>query len=389
MFAPSRLQHSSELLSPSAASPPPAVDLVPPRFWNCLQTRAVGNRSEATPRSVVESARWVATPTPTRDGTLPGCSTSSAPVTYYKSLAHRAVLLEDLTLGCVTILFGRGRGRYPDANALLITGSDETLLIDATLGVVARGRSALSRIDRVLLSHCHEDHTAANFLLTDLPCYIHAADLPGLRNIDSMLNIYGFPEPDRSQLQGVLLNQFYFAPRTDLLPLNGGEILQLGGGVSIHVLHSPGHTRGHCCFLVEPPGLLYLADVDLTGFGPYYGDAWSSLIEFENTFALLRQVHVPYYLTAHHIGLLEGYPSFLSKLAQYASRISDRERRLPEFLHHPRSLDDVVAERFIYRPQDETRFINSIERRSMSQHLERLQESGIVQEADARRFVAT
>ena len=44
-----------------------------------------------------------------------------------------------------------------------------------------------------------------------------------------------------------------------------------------------GHTRGHCVLHVEPEDVVYLGDIDLSSFGPYYGDAWSSLEDFERT----------------------------------------------------------------------------------------------------------
>ena len=40
--------------------------------------------------------------------------------------------------------------------------------------------------------------------------------------------------------------------------------------------HMPGHTAGHTVLLVEPEGVAFIGDIDLTGFGPYYGDACSS-----------------------------------------------------------------------------------------------------------------
>ena len=64
-------------------------------------------------------------------------------------------------------------------------------------------------------------------------------------------------------------------------------------GTSVRAIHAPGHTRGHCAFLVEPEGILFLGDIDLSSFGPFYGDAWSDLEDFERTLALVRGMDVP------------------------------------------------------------------------------------------------
>ena len=44
--------------------------------------------------------------------------------------------------------------------------------------------------------------------------------------------------------------------------------------------HLPGHTAGHCALVVESEGVAFIGDIDLSGFGPYYGDATSSLADF-------------------------------------------------------------------------------------------------------------
>ena len=35
-------------------------------------------------------------------------------------------------------------------------------------------------------------------------------------------------------------------------------------------------------------GVFFLSDIDLTGFGPYYGDVWSDLEDFEASLAKVR-----------------------------------------------------------------------------------------------------
>src|SRR5262249_12587014 len=138
---------------------------------------------------------------------------------------------------------------------------------------------------------------------------------------------------------------------------------------------------------VEPDGVLYLGDVDLSSFGPYYGDAWSSLVDFERTLAFARTLEARWYATFHHIGVVEGRAAFVEKLDRYAAVIADRERRLLECLPEPRTIDDVVAHRFVYRPKDPVSFADPVERRSMSQHVERLVAAGVVREVEPGRFV--
>jgi glyoxylase-like metal-dependent hydrolase (beta-lactamase superfamily II) len=43
------------------------------------------------------------------------------------------------------------------------------------------------------------------------------------------------------------------------MPLSGGDRLDLGG-IRFDVLHTPGHTPGHCCFHVGEAGVLFSGD---------------------------------------------------------------------------------------------------------------------------------
>src|SRR4026209_1220355 len=135
--------------------------------------------------------------------------------------------------------------------------------------------------------------------------------------------------------------------------------------------------------------MLYLGDIDLSSFGPYYGDAWSNLEDFERTLAAVREIDARWYATFHHIGVLEGRAAFLERLGRFAAVIASREARLLEFLAEPHSLDEIAAHRFVYRPQDEISFAEPVERRSMGQHVERLLRDGRVEEVEEGRYLST
>ena len=293
-----------------------------------------------------------------------------------------------MTLGHTTVLVGERGGKYPHGNSLVITGANETVVVDPSVAV-AEGRFELPRVDRVLNSHCHEDHVAGNGRFPDVPWHFHEADLPGIRSLDGLMAIYGFDGAIDTAWRQVVLDQFHFTPRTDPTPFRDGQVFDLGGGVRVRVIHAPGHTRGHSFFHVEPDDVLYLGDVDLSSFGPYYGDAWSSLEDFERTLALARTLDARWYATFHHIGVVEGRATFLEKLERFAAVIGDRERRLLEYLHEPRSLADVAAHRFVYRPADPVSFAEPVERRSMAQHVTRLVATGRVREVEPGRWMAS
>ncbi len=292
-----------------------------------------------------------------------------------------------MRLGATTVLVGERGGKYPQGNSLLIEGAEETAIVDPSVAV-AEGRFDLARVDRVLNSHCHEDHVAGNGRFPDVPWHFHEADAPGIRSLDGLMAIYGFDGPVDVAWRRIVVDQFHFTSRPDPTTFRDGDVFDLGGGIRVRVVHAPGHTRGHSFFHVEPDDVLYLGDVDLSSFGPYYGDAWSSLDDFERTLALARRLDARWYATFHHVGVVEGRAAFLERLDRFTAVISDRERRLLEFLREPHTLDDVVAHRFVYRPQDVVGFADPVERRSMSQHVERLAASGRLRQVERGRWLA-
>lgn len=50
-----------------------------------------------------------------------------------------------------------------------------------------------------------------------------------------------------------------YTPPAEMTALHDGEILELAG-MSLEVLHTPGHTPGHCCFRLDSEGLLLSGD---------------------------------------------------------------------------------------------------------------------------------
>jgi hypothetical protein len=46
---------------------------------------------------------------------------------------------DDRDFGAVTVLIGAQSGRYPSGNSLLLRGVDQTVLVDPSLDVCARG----------------------------------------------------------------------------------------------------------------------------------------------------------------------------------------------------------------------------------------------------------
>jgi glyoxylase-like metal-dependent hydrolase (beta-lactamase superfamily II) len=286
----------------------------------------------------------------------------------------------------VSVLVGDEGGRYPSGNSLVVRGDGEAVIIDPSVSVVARGGAPVA-VDAVIISHSHEDHMAGNGLFHRSAVHIHDDDLLGARALDGLMDVYGLTGEPRRAFAEQIVEEFHYTPRPDAQGFSDGHVWDLGRS-QVEAVHLPGHTRGHSGFRISG-GVFFLSDIDLTGFGPYYGDVWSDLEDFERSLVQVRDEQADYYVTFHHRGVIEGRERFLQLLDDFHAVIPRRHEAMLEFLSEPRTIDEMVAHRFIYRPHVEHVFAGSVERRCAVMHVQRMLARGEASEVSPGRFQAT
>jgi hydroxyacylglutathione hydrolase len=132
-------------------------------------------------------------------------------------------------------------------------GTSEAIVVDpgsepATL------RSILAEAGKtpvaVLLTHAHVDHarSAGEFAGEGVPVFVHPADALAFHDPEAWSP--GFANP--------------LSPVKDLRTVEDGEVLRFAG-FSVGVLHTPGHTPGHCCFDLQGNATLLSGDLVFAG----------------------------------------------------------------------------------------------------------------------------
>jgi len=130
------------------------------------------------------------------------------------------------------------------------------VIVDAPPDVEAIAR-LLTRYDLVpvalLVTHGHVDHAGGAAGVTEstgVTAYIHPDDDYLTSDpVAQLRSIFGFVPPGTES----------FAPPERMVDLTHGQRLELGG-FEFLVRHTPGHTPGHCVFVLEEEGLVFSGD---------------------------------------------------------------------------------------------------------------------------------
>lgn len=298
--------------------------------------------------------------------------------------SHRTIPRADF--GRVTVFFGDKNGKYPDANQVIVRGSDTQAAFDTPI-VANHIGAEFDRSDMVILGHVHEDHMAALHRLPKAPVHVHEADLKAAQSWDGLRAAYGSDESYVAEMLARFERDFFYAPRSDATGYADGAVWELGKS-RVRAFHMPGHTAGHCVLLIEPEGVAFIGDIDLSSFGPYYGDASSSLRDFRRTLSRVADIPAKVWVTSHHRGVYTDRARFLQDLAAYIGTLDKREQRLRELLREsPKTLAQLVECRLLYPPGHQDLWVVDAETRSISRHLEEMLADGRVRiEGDAYRL---
>lgn len=278
--------------------------------------------------------------------------------------------------GPVSVYLGEKSGKYPDGNQVLVRGADTLAAFDTPL-VANRMGDELLAADLVILGHVHEDHMAGLHRLPRAQVHVHEADVAAARSWEGLARHYGYRPEVLPGMRQMIERSFHYAPRPDAQPYADGASWDLGGGVRVTTFHMPGHTSGHCVLLVEPGGIAFIGDIDLSSFGPYYGDATSSLAQFRRTLEAVKDIPAKVWVTSHHKGVVTERETFLALLAAFGSRLDAREAAIAEHLKaRPSTLEELVEHRFVYPKHLQELFYDDAERRVIEQHLAALAGAG-------------
>jgi len=282
----------------------------------------------------------------------------------------------DVQLGRIRFIRGDNGGKYPFNHSLYLEGENSRVIIDPSCSLQKLTEiKQKDGVEQVWLSHWHEDHMGFLNLFDGCTLRISERDFPPLTSMEIFLDWYGIKEKQLRELwENIMLNNFNYRPRKEALFLQDEEVIDLGS-LKVQVIATPGHTPGHLSFFFHDEEILFLGDYDLTSFGPWYGDVYSSIEQTIESIHRLKAIPARRWIASHNTGLFEENPGKLWD--DYENVIYLREERILEFLNKPRTLEKILAAWLIYgKPREPREFFEFNERVLLGKHIEYLERRG-------------
>ena len=263
---------------------------------------------------------------------------------------------------------GEQNGQFPFSNGLMIeTGL--RVLVDTGFGPSRREAvKDRGKVDVIVNTHFHIDHAYGNQFFPEVQIWAHTFDAPALRSPEQFRAYTGFPGSRE-------FPDFPGGPPAQIVDreLVDGEVLDFGD-VVLKVIHTPGHTPGHIALFEPKAGILFSGDIDLSPFGPWYGNMRSDLEEFRHSIMCLIELN-PKVLVTGHSGIISD--NIQGRLKEYADKFDLRDEQILQHLSASKSLAELVDMKIIYRrfpePQKLYRFF---EETMLEKHLQRLLKQG-------------
>jgi len=288
-------------------------------------------------------------------------------------------LIDDSFTKCYFVL-AENNGRYPNSHSLLIKTdekSNEAILFDSGVGhLVVRKLMKDFKIKKVFLSHWHEDHISGNYVLKrrQAEFFCHPFDIPILNDITKFQVFYATLGSPVEEIFQDLLVSMKIENMIEINEVVHNQEVRISDNLKIKVLHTPGHSSGHCCYYEPERGLIFLADIDLSELGPWYGCIDSDIDEFEKSIKELMRMKIEYAVSSHK-GVFTGKTEIKEKLSEYLKIIYQREENILSELSEvkPKVIEELIGKRIIYKNYNfMKKYLYIAEKQMLSKHVIRL-----------------
>lgn len=277
---------------------------------------------------------------------------------------------------------GEWNGRFPACNGFVVRGH-ETVLIDAGIGFDRiRELDRQVRIDVLVISHAHPDHIRMAYLLNDRHIMMPKESPEEAIDLQLLGERYtGSKHIAEHWAWFVSTSCGVRAVRAPDDRFGDGDILDFGPA-RLQAVHSPGHVDDHYCFLELTSGTLLTTDIDLTWFGPWYGNPESDIERFEASVHNVMSLPCSRVCSSHRRPI-EGHAT--EELRTFLDGFERQRQAVLDLCRRPTTLDDIAAASPFYGNALPDKVLQRLFEYNMSKKiLALLMRDGLVEESGGR-----
>ncbi len=279
------------------------------------------------------------------------------------------------------LVLGTRKGHFPTSYSFLVR-DEISALIDTGCGLdLLREIKEKFNIDILLNSHGHPDHSAGNFLFPDKPLHVPKMGAKSHGRLELLSRRFFANEVQAERWRAWIRQTMGFSDRQPTDFFDDGDIFDFGR-TRLQAIHTPGHTQDHFCFLELGSGILLAFDIDLTSFGPWYGNVESSLKDFRSAIAKVRDFKPHAIASSHRLPVLRNIEEHLNK---YESVFDRRNKLILDMIRKGASRSEILSAKPIYRRHPFARDVLPLfEARMVDLHLEEMIELGMVRSENGK-----
>lgn len=249
----------------------------------------------------------------------------------------------------VEFIWARNSKEFLFANSIYVHGSP-AILVDPSASFTYIERLALSHaVDMVLNTHYHGDHRSLNGLFKSAVFAAHEKDAPAIRD-SATYEKYADTDSSSFYSQWIrqVFQQYHIADCPVSKLLKGNEVIKTDS-TEIELVPIPGHTPGHLALFFRDIRCLFVSDIDLTPYGPWYANVVSDIDDFIASVEKVKNWDADYYVASHGERVYTP-EQFQDKITKFARHFSERDEKIIDLLKQgPREAAMIASEGIVYR----------------------------------------
>ncbi len=269
----------------------------------------------------------------------------------------------------VYFIRGKNSGRFPFCNVLLV----DNVLIDAGAGIEIIKELA-KKTESLVLSHTHPDHASGAWIFNELGKRVFAPKGVAT-DLDSLAIRFVTEKLSKTW------KEFFTSPSIGMRSFRAEGYEEgllndmLKCKIEIEAVATPGHTDDHHVFIIDGK-VIYGADIDLTPFGPFYGNPEGNMELFKKSIEKVLEFDVEVFVSSHADPIF-GKNRIEEKLIWYLEFFDKRDEILLNLLNEPKSIEELVEISPFYRKKPYVKeMLDFFEMNMIKQHLAKLLREG-------------